>query len=386
MTTYTIPVIAKDELEKKLKKFQKKANTYGNKLEWTFGDEKVVTRNIYSVGEGYKLVKTGEEKVFGVEINIESDIIRKDGYTVVAGIEHFNSGNIVILFDENTSIDLNWYTMQPYCEHCSSRHAKRYTFIVKDESGSYKQVGKSCLKDYCGIDPKMMVSAQDIHDLITNDYNIDDYDFRGSGEYAFDALKAIAIANDIIKEYGYVKSCEDNSTKTRLFIEIGKTEPSEESQKLAKEMKEVLTAMDYSELTDFLCTIKTMIQSGYIRSRAFGYIAYAPIAYQQMKEKQEREQIQKQLRDEAKANSNYVGNVGEKITTEVKESKLITSWQTMYGMKFLYKFTTPDNNILVWFSSRQIPEDMKKITGTVKEQKEYDGEKQTILTRCKAVM
>lgn len=63
----------------------------------------------------------------------------------------------------------------------------------------------------------------------------------------------------------------------------------------------------------------------------------------------------------------------------------MTSWETVYGFTHLYKFTTTDNNVLVWYASKCIDENAKKISGTIKDHKEYDGEKQTVLTRCKVV-
>ena len=380
MTTYTIPAIAKEELQKKLERLKKKANSYGNKLEWRFGEEKVVDRNVYSVDPVTQvLYKTSTDKVFGIEINIDSDIIRKDGYTVIAQIEAIDNGqNIVKMFGEGEP-EQAWYTTKLFCEHCGTARVKRFAYIVKDETGHAKMVGKTCLKDYCGIDPKFIAMNQEIGDLIENEYGIDDFDFGSHGEYAFDVMKAVAIANDIVKQFGYVKSCEDNSTKTQLMIEVGKTEPSEESKKLAEEMKEYYSRIDYKDLTDFQCNIKNLLQSGYTRIRNLGYIAYAPVDYLRMKEQQEQEQ----LRNEAKGNSEYIGNIGEKITVDLKEAKIITSWETVYGITFLWKFITTDGNTLVWKASRYQECEPKHITGTVKDHKEYDGEKQTVLTRCK---
>ena len=380
MTTYTIPAVAKDELQKKLEKLQKKANAYGNKFEWSFGEEKAVDRNVYSVDPVTQvLYKTGTDKVFGIEINIESDIIRKDGYTVVAQIEAIDNGQNIVKMLDDSKPEQAWYTTKLFCEHCGTARVKRFAYIVRDEAGHTKMVGKTCLKDYCGIYPQLIAMNQEICDLIENEYGIDDFDFGSHGEYAFDVLKAVAIANDIVKQFGYVKSCEDNSTKTQLMIEVGKTEPSEESKKLAEEMKEYYSRIDYRDLTDFQCNIKNLLQSGYTRISNLGYIAYAPVDYLRMKEKQEREQ----LRNEAKGNSEYIGNIGEKITVDLKEAKIITSWETVYGMTFLWRFITTDGNTLVWKASRYQECEPKHITGTVKDHKEYDGEKQTILTRCK---
>ena len=381
MTKYIIPAIAKDELQKKLEKISKKANAYGNHFDYSFGEEIVATRNIYKT-DGRTLAQVDKEKVFAVELTIESDIIRKEGYTVVAQIECLEAGkNMVKMLDDETTAELEWYIMPLYCEHCHGRHVKRFSYIVKDESGSCKQVGKTCLKDYCGIDPKMIAAAQEVEDLILNDYDIDEYDFSESGDYAYDVLDVIAVANDIIKEYGYVKSSENYSTKSRLLTAFGRVEPSEESKQLAKKIKDVLSQMDYNELTEFQRNIKTMIETEFIRSNNFGYLAYAPVDFNKMMQKQ----AQKQLDNEAKAQSQYIGNIGEKINSEIKDSQLVTSWQTVYGWTHLYKFITTDGNTLVWYASKCIDGEPKKIAGTVKDHKEYDGEKQTILTRCKVI-
>lgn len=379
-STYTIPAVVKDELQKKLEKLNKKARTYGNHLEWSFSEEFVANRNVYSVDPVTQTqVKTGDQKVFCVEITIDSDIIKKDGYTVVAQIEHLESGNVVNMIDESVSTDLNWYTMTPFCEHCNSRHVKRFTFMVMDESGHFKQVGKTCLKDYCGIDPQMIAMNQELTDLILNDYNIDNFEFSGSGEYGYDILDVIATANDIITMHGYVKSSENMSTKSRLLHDFGTWEPSKKSRDLALEMQDELSKIDYDELSDFLRNVKSMIQSKYVRSNVFGYIAYAPVAYENLKKQREQEQ----RRNEAKAQSSYIGNIGDRITVPVKESKLITSYGTAYGWTYIYKFLTGDNNVLVWFSSRYIEGEPTEIVGTIKDHKEYNGEKQTVLTRCK---
>ena len=151
--TYTIPAIAKDELQKKLEKLAKKANAYGNHLTWNFSEEFVATRNVYTVDSETK-VKTfsDTQKVFAVEVTIDSDIIKKDGYEVVAQIEAVGYNQNLVKMLDGSDAELAWYTMPLFCEHCGTHRVKRFTFIVKDVFGQYKQVGKTCLKDYCGID------------------------------------------------------------------------------------------------------------------------------------------------------------------------------------------------------------------------------------------
>lgn len=93
-------------------------------------------------------------------------------------------------------------------------------------------------------------------------------------------------------------------------------------------------------------------------------------------------------------NSEYVGNVGDKITVKATLKKEYT-YETNYGYyggsSTIYNFEDEDGNILVWNTSsmpyvndRPIETGKKyEITGTVKDHKEYKGEKETVLIRCK---
>lgn len=89
-----------------------------------------------------------------------------------------------------------------------------------------------------------------------------------------------------------------------------------------------------------------------------------------------------------KSESEYVGEVGKKIEAEVVFEKKIVfeTHYTYYGeTNYILKFKA-NGNVLVWKTgSWQELEEGKtyKVKGTVKEQTEYKGEKQTVLTRCK---
>ena len=64
-------------------------------------------------------------------------------------------------------------------------------------------------------------------------------------------------------------------------------------------------------------------------------------------------------------------------------AKLVTSWDGYYGTTWLYSFTDASGNVFIWKSSRCIEvKDGMKLKGSVKEHREYDGIKQTVMTRC----
>lgn len=103
--------------------------------------------------------------------------------------------------------------------------------------------------------------------------------------------------------------------------------------------------------------------------------------------------------------SEYIGNVGEKITIEVVLTN-ITSWETKFGTQYLYSFKDASGNVLVWKTStgwfkadddgnvtsiflnsgdKEIKFNEEfTLTATIKEHSEYKEVKQTVLTRVKA--
>lgn len=95
-----------------------------------------------------------------------------------------------------------------------------------------------------------------------------------------------------------------------------------------------------------------------------------------------------------KAASQYVGSVGERISTIGCYDHC--AWFEVdsfrgYGKDTIYihTFKDPDGNVLIWKTSNGLGSlDLQEgtpvnITGTVKEHSEYDDQKQTVLTRCK---
>ena len=154
--------------------------------------------------------------------------------------------------------------------------------------------------------------------------------------------------------------------------------------------------MSEKDAINFLLdNVQVLAKNGYCKDSHFGYIAYAPAAYERylegMKKRAEREAAKMTERQA----SEYVGQVGKRINIEIADTKLLTTVETMWGCTFVYKFTDINGNVLIWFASNRLghwnndgawedDEHVKTIRATVKEHSERDGVKQTILTRCKA--
>ena len=89
-------------------------------------------------------------------------------------------------------------------------------------------------------------------------------------------------------------------------------------------------------------------------------------------------------RNTDKAKSQYIGNVGDRIRITVANAETVTSWETMWGTTWLEKIKDESGNVYIWKTSACTDiKPGKTLTGTVKDHSEFNGEKQTVLTRCK---
>lgn len=92
-----------------------------------------------------------------------------------------------------------------------------------------------------------------------------------------------------------------------------------------------------------------------------------------------------------KARSNYVGSVGDKLEIRATLTDKITYEKENfygYGMidSHIYKFIDSEGNIFSWFTGSSIEAnkgDAVTLKATVKKHNNYNGAKETILTRCK---
>lgn len=305
---------------------------------------------------------------------------------MAAKIEHLDGGNIVYtVADEESKIE--WRSLSPRCEHCGGNHGQKVTFIVRDSEGNEKQVGRTCLKDYCGIDPQRVGLLNKLEDLFL-DLDVERYDFINRPAVpAYSTMEALALAIRLQNQYGYTSSSEgDHSNKARLLHLMRDGErPTEKELQEAEAMAAVILTFDQAQAyQNSLDNVWVLLRSGYCKCSHFGYIAYGPLAFDRYKQRLAREAEWEAAKNAERQASDYVGKVGERITVDVADVKLLTSWEGEWGFTFLYKIIDTAGNVLIWYASRTIKE-AKKLRATVKDHSERDGIKQTIVTRCSVV-
>lgn len=393
--TYTIPEHERENVRKHLTRYSKKAAAYGQALGYEMGEPYAAEIAVYETGYNEadgtsQRKKVGTRMVEAFDLTIDSEIICKEGYTVVAKIEHLDGGNIVYTVAGEES-KIEWRNLSPRCEHCSGNHGQKVTFIVRDSEGNDKQVGRTCLKDYCGIDPQRVGLLNKLKDIFL-DLDVEFYDFvKRPPTLAYTTMDALALAIRLQNQYGYTATSEGNhSNKAKLTHLMRNSErPTETELQEAKALAAVILTLDLSLAFRFsLDTVCALLRSGYCKDSHFGIISYAPLAFDRYKQTVACEAEWEATKNAERHSSDYVGEIGERIMVDVSDMKLLTSWESEWGVTYLYKIIDTEGNVLIWYAYRPIETnaEVKKLRVTVKNHSERDGVKQTIVTRCSVVV
>jgi len=430
MAIYTVYASRAEEVQKRLDRLAKKAAGFSIPFSYTVSDEHPETVRVRGVDQVNQTIQTlSTYTVAAVDFDVEcDDLIKANGWTIRARVEHGQNGNIVTGFGDKP-VDPRWYTAPANCDHCKTNRFRSVTFFCENEAGEIRQVGRTCLKDYTGISPATAAMWAEVKDLLDEDMDCTYGEWetlRGGRMYCLDMV--LAHAYDAIKEFGYRKSDCPGSTRDETTKRVlDEEEPTDEGLKNAALIREWLVSLndvvkqededrhqareagkaqalaegyteeefsDYgvcdgyvpyfvSKVSDLERNCIPIALSGFAAVKHFGRLAYMPLAYERYKERKAREDQREAERAAAAATSDFVGTVGQRITIPAATAKLVTSWDGYWGTTFLYKFTDEAGNVYVWKSSKCVEiKDGMTVKGSVKEHSEYNGVKQTVITRC----
>lgn len=385
-----------ERLVKKINRIRNKCNKYGCDFHYA------------EVGEEFRTIKDekGQEYTARFVLVEAEGIAVVNGWKFIASVEHTEKGNII-----NRACDIEvperYYTSDPVCEHCNSHRYRKDTYIVmNEETGEFKQVGKSCLKDFTSG-----MSAEGVaqYTALFEELIEGETPCGSSGARYYPVKDFLAYVAETIKHFGYVRTQDSGrSTRDRAFdyymMEHGGRFLKEVEQSLKEEMRSVSfdanaagnsefveNALEWlssqSENGNYMHNLKTACSLDYTTSNNFGILTSLfptynrDLEYQAQKAEQER---QRALQQASEKNSNHIGAIGDRIEIDVHSFECVTSWETQYGVTRIYKIVDTNGNVYTWKTSNYVSEDdIAKVKATVKSHNEYRGIKQTEITRCK---
>lgn len=400
MAQYRIHEANLERLEKKLATIQKKCAASNCTFRYEITGEEF---NTCKDDNGVEYTA----KYFIVDVEGEA---KYNGWRFIATIDHHEEGNVIRAYDTEIEVPAQYKTCGPTCEHCNKIRSRKDTYLIyNDNNKEFKQVGKACLQEFTnGLSAENVAFFCSIYEKMEEGYS---YSGTSYNRYV-DVEYILQYAFECYKHWGYQKSRNSleevpfgyRSTLERVtdyyYIQRQMQKRREE---LYEEMNEVgfdqnseyavettKAALEWirnekGDNNEYIRNLHVICSDQYTDYRSLGILVSLTVAYaRHIDQVAAYEKKQKEVAAEKEA-SQYVGEVKQRITVDVDSFECKSSWEGAYGMTFLYKFTDNNGNIFVWYASSPVREEggVVTIVGTVKDHSEFNGVKQTVLTRCK---
>jgi hypothetical protein len=429
---YQIPEENMPALNEKLAKLNKRAEKLGcEAIVLTVVGEKMVEvqdhrpededYDEYNQGRRYVAPHTHYEK--RILVTVSGAAPKLNGWAIAAVIEHTEGGNILRAVPPFASeaFGIQFRTSDPICEHCGFDRKRKDTYIVKNDDGRQAQVGRTCLKDFTGHkSPEAVASWAEIISQLED--MMGGFGGSGSGVRYYTLQEVLETAACVIRRDGFMSKAaaykiaqesgdvvETSAGKVAwLFAPItpGRGAEKEREAKAAYKVEDTDKAkaqlaqewaanMNPTEAQDYLWNLHVVANMEHVTQRNFGLTVSMISAYQRESDRLAGIEYERKTRPV----SEFVGTLGKREDFTLTVKKLI-GFDGNYGHTVLHIMLDQNGNKLTWFKSGNADMEEGKtyvVKGTVKNHEVYNrnkdyegnpigqGEKQTILSRCKIV-
>ena len=369
------------KFEAKMESFAKKFSKYGS------------GSYTYVKGEPYICEDKGDSKYGAWVIDLDVFAEYKLGnYKFICSLEWIDEvkENLIKKASEDVYVPEE-YKYRRECDHCKTKRQRKSTVLLySEEESKYVQVGKSCIKDYIGIDvgnyARYLSFFDDLETYILECEKSNKFSYKR--EYELDEILSITLED--VKRYGYISKQkaidnEVDSTAYKVFMMITdgvdygtgdrpyiKYSEISITQEQIQKVKDFY--LNFKSDSDYINNIKTILQTKWVNTGNISLVVSAVGTKIRMEKENE---------EKKESNSQFIGKVGDKISFRSKVECLYSAMSS-YGMFRIYKMFQGENEI-VWKTTKYLDTDLEyDFTATIKGHEEYKGVKQTEVTRAKA--
>ena len=281
-----------------------------------------------------------------------------------------------------------------HCDHCGHTRNRTHSMLMHHtETGNYKEVGSTCIKDFFGHDPSRLLiyAGLDFSVMFKDEGHEDGFAVGGRGISATDLLETLIYTSATIRKYGWTskkKAFEESiqATADELLNQMFpnpnmRDELKVELQERDKTIAEGCIAY-FAELkpptgNDYLWNCIKVAELGYVPLKHIGLVASMIPVYQ------------RHLADLKAAEgdtSTHIGNIKDRLKEIPATVTFKKYFASDFGTSALYIFQGNDDNTYKCFYTGTTwdfeVDDKVLLTGTVKKHDIYKGKKSTMLSRC----
>ena len=405
-----------EEAETQLKKLIKKANKYGNQpITYTVSEKFQLERQVMRGGEDIGIRESVTIDAYIVTVTGEAP--RVGDYELVGVISFDGIGSDaqrVIDAIPDRKVDIRFRNSKKVCEHCNKTRNRNNLYIVEDNNKNQIQVGRSCLRDHLGIDnPQEIIKKFEFFKSIPEFFDeLESGNIRSNLDWYIDELLIMGMA--AISEYGWMSKSKYNEMielarhgeghlpsiePTYLYVEyayhlgdsnqnvdygeVVRENASENWEKYKSEAELIKSfILNSTEDNNYFWNLKQLFENSIVSRKRFGIVLSSIATYRGHLARE----LERTKYKEAQMNSKWMGEEKERIKNvegEVVTAKWVNA--TQWGDVYLYKIITKAGDVVTWFSGSDKLQKNDKITfsATIKKLDEYEGVKQTIVSRLK---
>lgn len=349
-------------------------------------------------------------------LDVQGDKPTVPGWTLVGAIDHQDVANgslNVLRAGRGEKVPEDYRHACPTCDHCETTRRRRDTFILRDERGAHKQIGRTCLQDFLGegtTAAQLVGWLKFVREIETfrGDYEGDDYptersDYEETGRYLAAVAASVRVDSWTSKGKAYDEGGASTADAAWSVLYPSKWDleqpnhPKVTADDVEVAEKALAWIRDLPEAerdADYLANLYAACARDGFRAKQAGLVAsLAGAAYPRAMRDAEAER-RKAAEAEARADkpiSKHVGEAKQRLRDLPVTVEKIRGWESHYGYTTFVSMRDASNNLLVWYASGDIADDLPKeneackLTGTIKKHRtdKYTGEACTSVNRCK---
>jgi hypothetical protein len=264
----------------------------------------------------------------------------------------------------------------------------------------YKVVGSNCLSNFFPEDPQNLVA---LFELVSDALeSAGGFEAGGGAESRFGLLHFMGFVAAAVRADGWRSrttarnmggsATADDAFGAMLAVATGgvKAEYKPDAAAWARGEAAVNFMSEYLEThgedNDYLHNLKVVIKTGTLDWKLAGLAASILVTA----EREQGKEIERRKHSNLKETSRHLGEVKGKLLGVKATVTGNREMEGSYGVTTLVKFVTSDGCAMTWFASGSVSSEWEMgkeylLAATVKKHDEYQGLKQTVLTRVVAV-
>lgn len=389
-STYTFPAWKLDKALASIKTANRRAERAGITAR--------ITYDVETFTKTHTDPNTGIESVVGmVTLALHRPVVKHEGWEFVGTLTWDAEAGLVTRIVPGATLIAR--PQERRCDVCETNRHRKDTYVVQyvdahTGARDQVQVGKNCLARFMGIRPAGLWMLE--FDLDADTFSSDEADWYGPREeerYVSEQVLALGLA--AAEAYGWVsqaKASTSSATSTAdvvAFVLFGRPRTDEDRRRIddlllrgaeiratgdARALLDEARSLDGD--TDYAIDLRAVAAPDSVTSRNMRLLL-SSIATRQNRQ-------QREARAAASADSRHIGAKKERLRDVRVVVDAVIYTDSDYGVRTLVLMRDDEGNVIKWRASGSKEFETGQaylMTGTVKDHGEYQGVKQTVVSR-----